>query len=188
MGGLPIISSIFNSSSQEMIYLHSHKGIFPIPQHKTYQNLLSNVITVLRKDIHLIDATTSLKIKIRNGSADKELVEEFAKEQEERTKKLKEDEAKEELPKANQMNIIQPKKDDSATAIAKVENWWIWQPPAISSANQPLLNNYGLRNTKEKNSRAENTNKDVLRSHPKVKTPLNKRQNIPGAYIDDEQK
>ncbi|MBW0483486.1 hypothetical protein O181_023201 [Austropuccinia psidii MF-1] len=54
--------------------------------------------------------------------------------------------------------------------------------------NEPLFINYGLRNTKEKYSRAENTNQDVLRSHPKVKTPIKKRQNIPGAYIDDEQK
>ncbi|MBW0572318.1 hypothetical protein O181_112033 [Austropuccinia psidii MF-1] len=86
------------------------------------------------------------------------------------------------------MNIIQLKKDYRATAIAKVENWGIWQPPTISSANEPCLTNYGLRNTKERNSRAENTNKESLRSHSKVKKPINKRPNIPGAYIEDEQK
>ncbi|MBW0567450.1 hypothetical protein O181_107165 [Austropuccinia psidii MF-1] len=117
--------------------------------------------------------------------APKKLVEDFAKEQEELTKKMREDEAKEALPKPNPMNIIQLKKDDSATAIAKVENWGSWQPPTISSANEPLLNNYGLRNTKERNSRSENTNQDALRSHSKVKTPINKRPNIPGAYIED---
>ncbi|MBW0537127.1 hypothetical protein O181_076842 [Austropuccinia psidii MF-1] len=86
------------------------------------------------------------------------------------------------------MNIIQLKIDDSATAIAKVENWGIWQPPAISSANEPPLNNYGLRNTKERNSRAGNNNQEALRSHSKVKTPINERPNIPEAYIEDEQK
>ncbi|MBW0500736.1 hypothetical protein O181_040451 [Austropuccinia psidii MF-1] len=86
------------------------------------------------------------------------------------------------------MNIIQLKKDDSADSIAKVKNWGIWKPPTISSANEPLLNNYGLRNTKERNSRAENTNQNALRSQPKVKIPINKRTNIPGAYIEDEKK
>ncbi|MBW0576905.1 hypothetical protein O181_116620 [Austropuccinia psidii MF-1] len=52
--------------------------------------------------------------------APKKLAEDFAKEQEEPTKKMKEDEAKEALPKLNRINIIQLKKDDSATAIAKV--------------------------------------------------------------------
>ncbi|MBW0508977.1 hypothetical protein O181_048692 [Austropuccinia psidii MF-1] len=101
---------------------------------------------------------------------------------------MKEDEAKEALPKPKEMNIIKLKKDDSATAIAKVENWVIWKPPTISSANEPLLNNYGLRNTKERNSRAKNTNQKSLRSHSKVKTPINKRPNIPGAYIEDYKK
>ncbi|MBW0530966.1 hypothetical protein O181_070681 [Austropuccinia psidii MF-1] len=86
------------------------------------------------------------------------------------------------------MNIIQLKKDDSATSIAKVENWRIWQPPTISSANEPLLNNYGVRITEKRTSRTENTNQDALRSHPKGETPVNKRPNIPGAYIEDEQK
>ncbi|MBW0591411.1 hypothetical protein O181_131126 [Austropuccinia psidii MF-1] len=86
------------------------------------------------------------------------------------------------------MSIIELKKDYRATAIAKVENWGRWKPPMISSANEPLLNNYGLRNTKERNSRAENINKDALRSHPKGETPIKKRPNIPGAYIGDEQK
>ncbi|MBW0537446.1 hypothetical protein O181_077161 [Austropuccinia psidii MF-1] len=86
------------------------------------------------------------------------MVAEFAKEQEELIKKRKEDKAKEALPKPNQMNIIQLKKDDSSAAIAKVDNWGIWEPPTISSANEPLSNHYGLRNTKERNSRAENTN------------------------------
>ncbi|MBW0591951.1 hypothetical protein O181_131666 [Austropuccinia psidii MF-1] len=107
------------------------------------------------------------------------LVEDFSKEKEELTKKMKEDEAKEALPKPNPINIIQIKKDDSATAIAKIENCGRWQPPIISSANEPLLNNYGLRNTKERNSRSENTNQDALRSHSKVKAPINQRPNIP---------
>ncbi|MBW0539013.1 hypothetical protein O181_078728 [Austropuccinia psidii MF-1] len=62
----------------------------------------------------------------------KKLVEEFAKEPEEITKKRKEDEAKEALPKPNQMSIIKLKKDDSATAIEKVETWGVGQPPTIS--------------------------------------------------------
>ncbi|MBW0565246.1 hypothetical protein O181_104961 [Austropuccinia psidii MF-1] len=98
---------------------------------------------------------------------------------------MKEDEAKEALPKPNQMKIIQLKKDDGATAIARVKNWRIWQPPTMSSANESLLNDYGLRNTKQRTSRTENTNQDALRSTPKGGTPIKKRPNIPGAYIED---
>ncbi|MBW0463282.1 hypothetical protein O181_002997 [Austropuccinia psidii MF-1] len=100
---------------------------------------------------------------------------------------MKDAEAKEAPSKPNQMNIIKSKKYYSAAAIAKVENWGIWQPPTISSANEPLFNNYGLRNTKQRTSRTENTNQDVLSSHPKGETPVNKRPNIPGGYIEDDQ-
>ncbi|MBW0544395.1 hypothetical protein O181_084110 [Austropuccinia psidii MF-1] len=101
---------------------------------------------------------------------------------------MKEDEAKEALPKPNKIKIIKLTKDDSATAIAKAESWGIWQPLTISSANEPLLNDCGLRNTKERNSQSENTNQDALSSHSKVKTPINKRPNIRGSYIEYEQK
>ncbi|MBW0524368.1 hypothetical protein O181_064083 [Austropuccinia psidii MF-1] len=128
------------------------------------------------------------KVPTDGKIAPKKLVEDFEKEKEELTKKMKEAESKEALPKPNQMNIIQLKKDDSAIAIAKVKNWGIWQPPTISSANKPLLNNYELENTKERNSRAENINQDAFILHSKVKIPINKRPNIPGAYIEDEKK
>ncbi|MBW0512491.1 hypothetical protein O181_052206 [Austropuccinia psidii MF-1] len=101
---------------------------------------------------------------------------------------MKEDESKESLPKPKEMSIIQLKKDDSATAIAKVEKWGNWQPPTISSANEPFLNNYGLRNTKKRTSRTEITNQDASRSHPKGEKLMKKRPNIPGAYTEDEQK
>ncbi|MBW0470322.1 hypothetical protein O181_010037 [Austropuccinia psidii MF-1] len=84
------------------------------------------------------------------------------------------------------MNIIQLNNDDSAAAMAKIENWGIWKTPTISSANEPLLNNCGLRNTKQRTSRTENNNQDDLREHPKVETPIKKRQNIPGAHIEYE--
>ncbi|MBW0559312.1 hypothetical protein O181_099027 [Austropuccinia psidii MF-1] len=85
------------------------------------------------------------------------------------------------------MSIIQLKKDDNANYIAKFENWGNWKPPTISSANEPYLNLYGLRSTKQRASRTEITNQDALISHPKGETPIKKRPNIPGAYIEDEQ-
>ncbi|MBW0561017.1 hypothetical protein O181_100732 [Austropuccinia psidii MF-1] len=118
----------------------------------------------------------------------KKLVEEFSKEQEELKKKRKKEESKEELPQPNPMNMKQLKNGDSPTAIAKVKNWGIWKPPTISSANDPLLNNYGLRNTKQRASRIVGNNQDTLRSHPKGETPIKKRPNIPGSYIEDEEK
>ncbi|MBW0514769.1 hypothetical protein O181_054484 [Austropuccinia psidii MF-1] len=121
--------------------------------------------------------------------APKRLVEKFAKEKEELTKKMKEDEAKHSLPKPKRMSIIQLKKDDSATAIDKAKNGRNWQPPTISSANYLFLNNYELRNTKQRTPKTENTNEDDLRSHlQKGEPPIKKRPNIPGAYIEDEKK
>ncbi|MBW0551092.1 hypothetical protein O181_090807 [Austropuccinia psidii MF-1] len=86
------------------------------------------------------------------------------------------------------MRIIQLKEYDSTTAIAKVENWGNRQPPTISSANEQFFNYYGLRNTNQRTPRTENTNQDALRLHPKGETPIKKRPNIPGAYIEDEKK
>ncbi|MBW0463647.1 hypothetical protein O181_003362 [Austropuccinia psidii MF-1] len=92
------------------------------------------------------------EFQLMGRSSPRKLAEDFAKEQEELMNKMKEDEAKESLLKPKEMNIIKLKKYDSATAIAKVENWGIRQPKTISSANEPPLNNYGLINTKERTS------------------------------------
>ncbi|MBW0589558.1 hypothetical protein O181_129273 [Austropuccinia psidii MF-1] len=111
----------------------------------------------------------------------KKLVEEFAKEQEELIKKRKENEAKESKHQPKEVNIIQAKKNDIATAIAKIEDWGSWQPPTISSANDPFLNNYGLRNTKQRSSRNEHPSQEPTKSLPKImETPLKKKPNIPG--------
>ncbi|MBW0527739.1 hypothetical protein O181_067454 [Austropuccinia psidii MF-1] len=117
----------------------------------------------------------------------KKLVEDFAKEQEELIKKRKENEAKESTHQPKEVNIIQAKKNDIATAIAKIEDWGSWQPPTISSANDPFLNNYGLRNTKQRSSRNEKPSQEPTKSSPKtMETPLKKKPHIPGAYIEDE--
>ncbi|MBW0523955.1 hypothetical protein O181_063670 [Austropuccinia psidii MF-1] len=118
----------------------------------------------------------------------KKLVEEFAKEQEELTKKRKEKEARESTHQPKEVNIIQAKKNDISTAIAKIEDWGSWQSPTISSPNDPFLNNYGLRNTKKRSSRNEQPSQEPTKSSPKtMETPLKKKPNIPGAYIEDEQ-
>ncbi|MBW0472220.1 hypothetical protein O181_011935 [Austropuccinia psidii MF-1] len=80
----------------------------------------------------------------------KKLVDEFAKEQKELTEKRKENEAKESTHKKKEVNIIQARKNYISTAMAKIEDWESWKPPTISSANDPFLNNYGLRNKKQR--------------------------------------
>ncbi|MBW0582012.1 hypothetical protein O181_121727 [Austropuccinia psidii MF-1] len=83
--------------------------------------------------------------------------------------------------------MIQVKKNGIATAIAKIEDWGSWQPPTISSANDPFLNNYGLRNTKQRSSRNEHPTQEPTKSLPKTMgTKLKKKLNIRGAYIEDE--
>ncbi|MBW0525102.1 hypothetical protein O181_064817 [Austropuccinia psidii MF-1] len=118
----------------------------------------------------------------------KKLVEDFGKEQEELTKIRKENEAKESALQPKEANIIQAKKNDISTAIAKIEDWGSWQPPTISSANDPFLNNYGLRKTKQRSSRNVHPSQESAKALPKkMETPRKKKPNIPQAYIEDEQ-
>ncbi|MBW0584187.1 hypothetical protein O181_123902 [Austropuccinia psidii MF-1] len=92
-------------------------------------------------------------------------------------------------PQIEELNFIELKKEEAKTAIAKVEDWGNWQPPIISSVNDPFLSNHGLRNTKKRSTRQENSIKENIRSHSKeVETPIMKKQNIPGAYIEDDTK
>ncbi|MBW0472718.1 hypothetical protein O181_012433 [Austropuccinia psidii MF-1] len=112
----------------------------------------------------------------------KRLVEEFAREQEELSKKRKEDEARESAHKPNEINMIEENKNEISSAIAKIEDWRSWQPPTISSANDPFLNNYGFRNTKQRSLRSEHPNQEPTKSLLKtMETLLKKKPNIPGA-------
>ncbi|MBW0574987.1 hypothetical protein O181_114702 [Austropuccinia psidii MF-1] len=114
-------------------------------------------------------------------------VEDFAKEQEELTKISKENEAKESTIQPKEVNLIEAKKNDISTAIAKIEDWGSWQPPTISSASDPFLNNYGLRKTKQRSPRNEHPSQEPTTSLPKtMETPLKMKPNIPGAYAEDE--
>ncbi|MBW0553259.1 hypothetical protein O181_092974 [Austropuccinia psidii MF-1] len=97
----------------------------------------------------------------------KKLVEEFAKEQEERTKKGKENGAKYIPHQPKEVNITKVKKNDISTAIAKTEDWGSWQSPTISLSNDPFLNNYGLRNTKQTSSRYEHPIQESKRHYQK---------------------
>ncbi|MBW0478186.1 hypothetical protein O181_017901 [Austropuccinia psidii MF-1] len=99
----------------------------------------------------------------------------------------KENEAKESTLQPKELNLLQAKKNDISTAIAKIEDWGSWQPPTISSANDPFLNNDGLRKTKQRSSISEHPSQEPTKSLPTtMETPLKKKPNIPGAYIKDE--
>ncbi|MBW0563406.1 hypothetical protein O181_103121 [Austropuccinia psidii MF-1] len=129
------------------------------------------------------------RIPYESSVCPRELVREFAKEQAELTKKLMEKSATASKPKIEEPNIIELKKEEAKAAIAKVEDWGNWQPPIISSVNDPFSSNYGLRNTKQRSTRQENPIQENIRSHSKeVETPIMKKQNIPGAYIEDDAK
>ncbi|MBW0527419.1 hypothetical protein O181_067134 [Austropuccinia psidii MF-1] len=131
--------------------------------------------------------SADIKGAINEKISPKKLVEDFANEQEELTKIRKENEAKESTLQSKEVNIIQAKKNDISTAIAKIEDWGSWKTPTISSANDPFLNNYGLRNNKQRSSRNEHPSEEPTKSLLKtMKTPLKNKPNIPGAYIEDE--
>ncbi|MBW0540709.1 hypothetical protein O181_080424 [Austropuccinia psidii MF-1] len=92
-------------------------------------------------------------------------------------------------PKIEEPNIIELKKEEAKAAIAKVEDWRNCQPPIISSVNDPFSTNYGLRNTQQKSTRQENPIQENIRSNSKeVETPIIKKKNIPGAYIEYDSK
>ncbi|MBW0593310.1 hypothetical protein O181_133025 [Austropuccinia psidii MF-1] len=86
------------------------------------------------------------RIPYESSSCPRELFREFAKEQEELTKKSMEKSAVASKPKIEEPNIIELKKEEAKAAIAKVEDWGNWQPPIISSVNDPFSSNYGLEN------------------------------------------
>ncbi|MBW0583086.1 hypothetical protein O181_122801 [Austropuccinia psidii MF-1] len=78
------------------------------------------------------------RIPYESSVCPRELVREFAKEQAELTKKLMEKSATASKPKIEEPNIIELKKEEAKAAIAKVEDWGNWQPPIISSVNDPF--------------------------------------------------
>ncbi|MBW0561838.1 hypothetical protein O181_101553 [Austropuccinia psidii MF-1] len=63
------------------------------------------------------------------------------------------------------------------------------------SANDPFINNYGLRNTKQRSSIIEHPSKETKKSLPRtsetspkeMETPLKRKTNIPRVYIEDEE-
>ncbi|MBW0557881.1 hypothetical protein O181_097596 [Austropuccinia psidii MF-1] len=92
-------------------------------------------------------------------------------------------------PKIQEPNMIELKKEEAKAAIAKAENWGNGQPPIISSVNDPFVSNNGLRYTKQRFKRQEKQIKENIRSNWKeVEKPIMKKQNIPGAYIEDDAK
>ncbi|MBW0533526.1 hypothetical protein O181_073241 [Austropuccinia psidii MF-1] len=86
-------------------------------------------------------------------------------------------------PKIEEQDIIEIKREEAKTAIAKAEDCGNWKPPIISSGNDLFSRNYRLRNTKKRSTRKGNQIKENIRSHSReVEKPIRRKKNILGSY------
>ncbi|MBW0524498.1 hypothetical protein O181_064213 [Austropuccinia psidii MF-1] len=86
-------------------------------------------------------------------TSEKELVRKFAKEQQEfQNKMMKKSNS---TPNKQETIVIEERKGEKATDIAKIEEWGKWEPPQISPENENIQINVGLRQTRKRAARQE---------------------------------
>ncbi|MBW0517516.1 hypothetical protein O181_057231 [Austropuccinia psidii MF-1] len=112
-----------------------------------------------------------------------ELVRHFAKEQEDFTKKMKEQSNS--PPKKQEITVIEESKGENAPTIAQIEEWGDCKPPQISPANENLQINVGLRHTRQRASRQESQSQTQQGDKNETHKPFKKK--IPGAYHEEDE-
>ncbi|MBW0483630.1 hypothetical protein O181_023345 [Austropuccinia psidii MF-1] len=83
----------------------------------------------------------------------KKLVKQFAKEQEEFTKKMME--KSNSPPNMQETTVIEERKGEETAVIAQIEERGNWKPPQISPENENIKINVGLRQTRKRAARQE---------------------------------
>ncbi|MBW0572646.1 hypothetical protein O181_112361 [Austropuccinia psidii MF-1] len=112
-----------------------------------------------------------------------ELDKQFAKEQEELTKKLIE---KENSPPNKQgTTVIEERKGEKAEAIAQIEEWRNWKPPKISPANENIQIRFGIRKKRQRAERQESQNQ--TQQENKNETQKHFKNKIPRAYCEEDE-
>ncbi|MBW0466830.1 hypothetical protein O181_006545 [Austropuccinia psidii MF-1] len=106
------------------------------------------------------------------------LIRQFSKEQEEFTKKMIEKSSP--PPKQQETQTIEDHKDGNAAPIDQIAEWKNGKPPQISSENEDLQINVGLRQ-KRKESQSQTQQED------KNETQKYLRKNIPGSYHEGDE-
>ncbi|MBW0562039.1 hypothetical protein O181_101754 [Austropuccinia psidii MF-1] len=96
------------------------------------------------------------RVPIEGEQIPRDLVRQFAAEQEVLTKKFLEEKDKK-VPKAEEQ-----KKEEKSTAVVSMEDWGEWQPPCISTGIEPSNINFGLRQTKQRMEREERNKSQSL--------------------------
>ncbi|MBW0555247.1 hypothetical protein O181_094962 [Austropuccinia psidii MF-1] len=86
---------------------------------------------------------------MEGNESDKNVVRDFAKEQEELNKKFMEKPTVKSKPE-EEVKPTEKKSEDKSTSIEHVEDWSKWKPPTISSANDPFESHIGLRQIKQR--------------------------------------
>ncbi|MBW0551072.1 hypothetical protein O181_090787 [Austropuccinia psidii MF-1] len=107
----------------------------------------------------------------------KELVKQFAKEQEELTKNMIE--KSNQLPKQQKPIVIENPKDEKAATIAQIEEWGNWKPPQISPSNENLQINVRLRKRRQRAARQENPIQTQKEITMKDRNPSKRRYQVP---------
>ncbi|MBW0476506.1 hypothetical protein O181_016221 [Austropuccinia psidii MF-1] len=88
-------------------------------------------------------------------------------------------------PKKQETTVIEEIKGEKVTAIAQIEEWGNWNPPEISSPNENLQTNVGLRRTTQRAERQEIQSQ--TQQEDKTETHKRFRKNIPGAYHEEDE-
>ncbi|MBW0514635.1 hypothetical protein O181_054350 [Austropuccinia psidii MF-1] len=88
-------------------------------------------------------------------------------------------------PKKQEIAVIEESKGEKATAIAQIEEWGNWKPPQISTENENLQINVGLRQTRQRASRQRSKSQTQQEDKNETCKPFKKK--IPGAYHEEDE-
>ncbi|MBW0533889.1 hypothetical protein O181_073604 [Austropuccinia psidii MF-1] len=113
----------------------------------------------------------------------KDLVKQFAKEQEDFTKKMME--KTNSPPNKQETTVIEEHKGEKEAAIAQIEEWGNWKPPQISPANENIKINVGLRQTRKRAARQEGQSQTHQEDENETHKPFKKK--IPDSYHEEDE-
>ncbi|MBW0584839.1 hypothetical protein O181_124554 [Austropuccinia psidii MF-1] len=97
------------------------------------------------------------------------MVRQFAKEQEELTKKMIENSKK--PPKQKEKAVIEDHGDRREAAIAQIQEWESWEPPQISPENENFQKKFGLTQTRQRAERQETQSQTQKEHRLETKNP-----------------
>ncbi|MBW0528445.1 hypothetical protein O181_068160 [Austropuccinia psidii MF-1] len=112
------------------------------------------------------------RVPTEGPTSEKELVKQFAKEQEELKKRMVE--KSNSPPNKQEKTVIEESKGGKAAAISQIEEQGNWKPPQISPTNENIQINVGLRQTRQRASRQESQSQTQKEDKNETHKPFKK--------------